>query len=60
MTGSHDYLLDVVAVDMEAYSDFTTKKLISLPGVAEVRSGFVLKELSCRGALPLDHLKAGQ
>lgn len=56
MTGSHDYLLDVVAVDLEAYSEFTTKKLISLPGVAEVRSGFVLKELSHRGALPLDHL----
>lgn len=56
MTGSHDYLLDVVAVDMEAYSDFTTKKLISLPGVAEVRSGFVLKEIIHRGALPLDHL----
>ncbi|MGE3332325.1 MAG: Lrp/AsnC family transcriptional regulator [Rhodospirillaceae bacterium] len=58
MTGSHDYLLDVVTVDMEAYSEFTTKKLISLPGVAEVRSGFVLKEISHRGSLPLDHLKA--
>ena len=60
VTGSHDYLLDIVAVDLEAYSDFTTKKLISLPGVAEVRSGFVLKEISYRGALPLDHLKAAQ
>lgn len=57
MTGSHDYLLDVVTVDMDAYSEFTTKKLISLPGVAEVRSGFVLKEVSDRGALPLEHLR---
>ncbi len=60
VTGSHDYLLDVVAVDLEAYSEFTTKKLISLPGVAEVRSGFVLKEVSHRRALPLDHFKAAQ
>ena len=57
MTGSLDYLLDVVATDLEAYSDFITKRLISMPGVAEVRSGFVLKEISRRGALPLSHLR---
>lgn len=56
VTGGLDYLLDVVAVDMDAYSDFTTKRLIALPGVAEVRSGFVLKEISHRNALPLGHL----
>ncbi len=60
MTGPLDYILDVVAVDLDAYSEFTTKRLISLPGVAEVRSGFVLREISHRNALPLDHLQTAR
>jgi Lrp/AsnC family leucine-responsive transcriptional regulator len=57
MTGSLDYLLDVVAVDLDAYSEFTTKRLIGLPGVKEIRSSFVLHEISNKGVLPLDHLR---
>lgn len=56
MTGGLDYLLDVVATDLEAYGEFTTAKLIGLPGVKEIRSSFVLKEIGGAKALPTTHL----
>ena len=56
VTGGLDYLLDVVATDLEAYANFTTTRLIGLPGVKEIRSSFVLKEVNCHNALPLGHL----
>jgi Lrp/AsnC family leucine-responsive transcriptional regulator len=56
MTGGLDYLLDVVATDLEAYGEFTTARLIGLPGVKEIRSSFVLKEIGGGKALPLSHL----
>ncbi len=56
MTGALDFLLDVVATDLEAYADFTTERLISLPGVKQIRTSFVLREVNTRHALPLSHL----
>ncbi|MBY0509234.1 MAG: Lrp/AsnC family transcriptional regulator [Rhodospirillaceae bacterium] len=56
MTGALDFLLDVVATDLDAYAEFTTKGLIGLPGVKEIRSSFVLKEIDGSGHLPLKHL----
>ena len=56
MTGGLDYLLDVVATDLDAYGEFTTTRLIGLPGVKEIRSSFVLKEIGRGKALPLAHL----
>lgn len=60
MTGGLDYLLDVVATDLEAYGEFTTAKLIGLPGVKEIRSSFVLKEIGGAKALPTAHLTSGR
>lgn len=59
MTGGLDYLLDVVATDLEAYGAFTTATLIGLPGVKEIRSSFVLKEIGGAKALPTTHLQEG-
>ena len=56
MTGALDFLLDVVTTDLDAYAEFTTDRLIALPGVKEVRSSFVLKEFSNHKALPLSHV----
>lgn len=56
MTGGLDYLLDVVATDLDAYGAFTTTTLIGLPGVKEIRSSFVLKEIGGAKALPTAHL----
>lgn len=57
MTGALDFLLDVVAEDLEAYAAFTTTRLIGLPGVKEIRSSFVLKEIGGQKALPLSHVR---
>ncbi|MBL8630519.1 MAG: Lrp/AsnC family transcriptional regulator [Rhodospirillaceae bacterium] len=56
MTGTLDFLLQVVAADLTAYGEFLTNRMLKLPGVKDVRSSFVLKELKRPGALPLTHL----
>jgi len=56
VTGGLDYVLDVVATNLETYSELTITRLIRLPGVKEIRSSFVLKEVGGQKPLPLDHL----
>jgi Lrp/AsnC family leucine-responsive transcriptional regulator len=45
ITGQHDYLLQVLAEDMESYSAFVLNRLRTLPGVKEMHSSFSLLEL---------------
>ncbi|MDB5456504.1 MAG: asnC family transcriptional regulator, partial [Caulobacter sp.] len=45
MTGPYDFLLRVVAPDLDAYADFTMKRLVKMPGVKDIRSSFVLDTL---------------
>jgi Lrp/AsnC family transcriptional regulator, leucine-responsive regulatory protein len=54
MTGRTDYLLRVVARDLGELEFIITNKLTSLPGVANVRSNVVLKQLANKTTLPLD------
>ena len=56
VTGGLDYVLDVVATSLETYSELTITRLIRLPGVKEIRSSFVLKEVGGQKPLPLEHL----
>jgi Lrp/AsnC family leucine-responsive transcriptional regulator len=56
MTGPYDYLLRVVAPDLDAYADFTMKRLVKMPAVKDIRSSFVLETLKDSTALPLDYL----
>ncbi len=56
MTGTLDFLVQVVAEDLTSYGEFLTNRMLKLPGVKDVRSSFVLKELKRPGALPLTHL----
>jgi Lrp/AsnC family leucine-responsive transcriptional regulator len=56
VTGGLDYVLDVVATNLETYSELTITRLIRLPGVKEIRSSFVLKEVGGQKPLPLEHL----
>lgn len=53
VTGSFDYLLKVVAPDLESYEDFAMKQLLKTPGVKEVRSSFVLDQMKKSSALPV-------
>jgi Lrp/AsnC family transcriptional regulator, leucine-responsive regulatory protein len=45
LAGDVDLLLRVVAVDIESFGEFTMNRLLTLPGVADVRSSFVLSEI---------------
>ncbi len=53
VTGSFDYVLKVVAADLETYENFAMKRLLKIPGVREVRSSFVLDSVKGHEALPL-------
>lgn len=59
MTGDSDYLLRVVAPDLEGFQRFLLEHLTRIPGVASIKSSFALKQVSYRTALPLGHLGAG-
>ncbi|QUD87388.1 Lrp/AsnC family transcriptional regulator [Phenylobacterium montanum] len=56
MTGAFDYLLKVVVPNLDAYAEFTMKRLLKMPGVKDVRSSFVLETLKDSTALPLAQL----
>jgi Lrp/AsnC family leucine-responsive transcriptional regulator len=53
-TGEGDYLVKVVVPDMKAYDRFLQDKVFKTPGVANVRSSVVLREIKYETALPLD------
>jgi len=53
MSGEMDYLLHVVAADLDAYGEFALKALLRMPGVKETRSSFVLGTLKGPGEVPV-------
>lgn len=53
MTGEHDYLLRVVAKDIEAFRRFLLEHLTRVPGVSNIQSSFALNQVKYLAALPL-------
>ena len=51
--GDADFLLQVVAADMDAYADFAMSVIRRLPGIKEMQSMFVLKEIKGVAVWPL-------
>lgn len=51
-SGEADYHLRVVAEDMDAYNRFLDDFIFRLPGVSQVRSNIILKEIKADTALP--------
>jgi Lrp/AsnC family transcriptional regulator, leucine-responsive regulatory protein len=56
MTGAMDYLLQVVARDLDAFAEISMRKLLAIKGVKDVRSSFVLDAVKHSSALPLPKL----
>jgi Lrp/AsnC family leucine-responsive transcriptional regulator len=56
LSGGSDYLLRVVAPDLEGYNRFLRDQLLSLGCVDHVQTGFALQRVVDRTALPLRHL----
>lgn len=53
LMGSVDFLLRIVATDIEAYEHFFFNSLSQLPGVQEVNSTVALSEIKATTALPI-------
>jgi Lrp/AsnC family leucine-responsive transcriptional regulator len=53
VSGGYDAILEVVATDNRAYSDFLLGRLRLLPGVKDARTSFVMRTLVKRAGLPL-------
>ena len=45
LTGAVDFLLDVVAPDLESYGRFIEYSILALPGVLDARSSILLEEV---------------
>jgi Lrp/AsnC family transcriptional regulator, leucine-responsive regulatory protein len=52
-TGDADYHLRVVCEDKDAYNRFLEEFLFLLPGIAQVKTNLVLKEIKLTTALPV-------
>ena len=53
VSGSADFLLEVVVVDLRDYERLLFDTLLNLPNVSDVRSNFALRAVKSRGPLPL-------
>jgi Lrp/AsnC family leucine-responsive transcriptional regulator len=53
VSGSADFLLEVVVADLAAYERLTFGTLLRLPNVSDVRSNFALRTVKPAGPLPL-------
>lgn len=55
-TGEADFLLQVVARDLDSYSRFVEKVLRKLPGVLSIRSNLSLREMKTTHRFPVAEL----
>jgi len=53
MTGQRDYLMRIVARDLESYERFLKQKLTRLEGVASIETSFALTQIKRSEALPI-------
>jgi DNA-binding Lrp family transcriptional regulator len=53
ISGTADFLAEVVVTDLAAYERLLTDALLVLPGVTDIRSNFAIRTLKTGGALKL-------
>lgn len=58
ISGTGTFELQVVARDLDAFSQFARQVLINLPNVKDIHTSFSLGEVKAGAALPLSHLGA--
>ena len=56
VSGDADYLLRIVAPDLQTFSELMMKRILRLPGVGHVKSNIVLQKVKATHVLPLDHI----
>lgn len=57
VTGEYDFMLQVMAPDLEALSELVLKKLLKIPAVRDVHSSVVLNTVKHSTRVPLGHLR---
>lgn len=55
-TGEYDFMLQVLATDLEALSALVLKQLLKIPGVRDVHSSVVLDTVKHSQRVPVGHL----
>jgi DNA-binding Lrp family transcriptional regulator len=53
LAGEADFLLQVVADDLDTYAEFAMTVIRRLPGIKEMNTSFVLKEIKPLAATPV-------
>ena len=56
LTGDADFMLHLVMVDLDAYSDFVVGRLLTAPAMASINSSIVLRTIKEYAGLPTAHL----
>ena len=57
ISGTGTFELQVVARDLQSFSQFAREVLLNLPNVKDMHTSFSLGEVKAGGALPLAHLR---
>ena len=53
MSGSHDYLLKVLARNMDHFAELSMQRILKVPGVKSIESNFSLVEIKESSGLPV-------
>ena len=53
MSGSHDFLLKVLAYSMDHFSELSMQRILKFPGVESIESNFSLQEIKHSQVLPI-------
>jgi Lrp/AsnC family leucine-responsive transcriptional regulator len=56
LTGDTDFMLHLVMVDLDAYSEFVVGRLLTAPAMASINSSIVLRTIKEYAGLPTAHL----
>src|SRR3712207_3020648 len=57
VSGTADFLAEIVVPNLKAYERLLTERLLTLPMIGDIRSNFALTRVKSDTALPLTHLK---
>jgi Lrp/AsnC family leucine-responsive transcriptional regulator len=57
VSGTADFIVEIVVANLKAYERLLTERLLSLPMIGDIRSNFARTRVKSDAALPLTHLK---
>jgi DNA-binding Lrp family transcriptional regulator len=60
VTGDHDYLLKIVARNTDDLENFLVNRLTPIPGVAQIHTSLVLREVKNSTLMPISSAETSQ